>query len=275
MSTARQSASRAFEDETSSSALLRLAGLADEFGATLIAEEARAIAQRVAEGRFFVACVGQFKRGKSTLLNALVGENVLPTGIVPVTTVPTVVRHGPAPAARVRFQRGAWQKISVADLPQFVSDELNPENSKGVAGVEVFSPSALLATGMCLVDTPGLGSVFAANTAATQAFIPHIDAALIVVGADPPIAGEELTLVEAVGKQVKDLLVVLNKADRATDHERNVAREFTARVLAKPLGRPVAHIYEVSAIEQAAHRGPARVRRPPTQTCRHSCRRAG
>jgi len=47
------------------------------------------------------------------------------------------------------------------------------------------------------VDTPGLGSVFTGNTATTQAFIPHIDAALVVVGADPPIAGEELTLVES------------------------------------------------------------------------------
>ena len=49
------------------------------------------------------------------------------------------------------------------------------------------------------MDTPGLGSVFSGNSATTQAFIPHIDAALVVVGADPPIAGEELTLVEAVG----------------------------------------------------------------------------
>ena len=63
---------------------------------------------------------------------------------------------------------------------------------------------------MCLVDTPGLGSVFAANTAVTQAFLPHIDAALVVVGADPPLAGEELALVEAVGHQVHNLILVLN-----------------------------------------------------------------
>ena len=84
-------------------------------------------------------------------------------------------------------------------------------------------PSALLSTGMCLVDTPGLGSVFTGNTAATQAFIPHIDAALVVVGADPPLAGEELALVEAVGRQVQNLILVLNKADRTTDAERAAA----------------------------------------------------
>ncbi len=53
--------------------LLRLAGLAQEVEAEPVAEEARELAARVSEGRFYVACVGQFKRGKSTLLNALIG----------------------------------------------------------------------------------------------------------------------------------------------------------------------------------------------------------
>jgi hypothetical protein len=56
-----------------------------------------------------------------------------------------------------------------------------------VDGAEVFVPSPLLSSGMCFVDTPGLGSVFTGNTATTQAFIPDIDAALVVVGGDPPL----------------------------------------------------------------------------------------
>jgi GTP-binding protein EngB required for normal cell division len=258
MTSTPQSSPGALHEDAAPSALSRLAELAAEFGAEGIAETARSIDERVSEGRFFVACVGQFKRGKSTLLNALIGENVLPTGIVPVTTVPTVIRYARERAARIRFRKGAWTDVSGADLPQYVSEEQNPENTKGVAGVEVFTPSVLLATGMCFVDTPGLGSVFAANTAATQAFIPHIDAALIVLGADPPIAGEELALAEAVGRQVKDLLVVLNKADRTTAQERDVARAFTGRVLEKRLGRPVGPILEVSAVERAEGRGPER-----------------
>ena len=71
---------------------------------------------------------------------------------------------------------------------------------------------------MCFVDTPGLGLVFTGNTATTQAFIPPCDAALVVVGADPPIGGEELTLVESIGTQVQDLILVINKADR-TDRD--------------------------------------------------------
>ena len=240
------------------SRLLQLADLAHELGSEPVAEEARDLAVRVAEGRFYVACVGQFKRGKSTLLNALVGHDVVPTGFVPVTAVPTVIRFGDILHARVRMQDGSWHDVAVSDLKEYVTEELNPENKKGVEGAEVFVPSPLLASGMCFVDTPGLGSVWTGNTATTQAFIPHIDAALIVIGADPPIAGEELTLVEAVGKQVQDLILVINKADRTTDPERAAAAKFTREILEKRLRRPMGEVFEVSAAERAENRGPVR-----------------
>ena len=241
-----------------SSRLLRLADLAHELGAEPVAEEARELASRVAEGRFYVACVGQFKRGKSTLLNALVGYEVVPTGFVPVTAVPTVIRFGDELHARVRMREGSWRDVAMSSLNEYVTEELNPENEKAVDGAEVFVPSPLLSSGMCFVDTPGLGSVFTGNTATTQAFIPHIDAALVVVGADPPIAGEELTLVEAVGKQVQDLILVINKADRTTDPERAAAVRFTREILEKRLRRPMGEVFEVSAAERMENRGPLR-----------------
>jgi hypothetical protein len=111
---------------------------------------------------------------------------------------------------------------------------------------------------MCLVDTPGLGSVFSGNTAATQAFIPHIDAALVVTGSDPPLAGEELELVESVAKHVVHLIVVLNKADKASEAEKEAAIAFTQRLLQKRLQRPSELVFEVSAAERLENRGPLR-----------------
>ena len=162
-----------------SSRLLRLADLAQELRAKPVVVEARELAARVSEGRFYVVCVGQFKRGKSTLLNALVSHEVVPTGFVPVTAVPTVIRYGDEPHARVRVRDGSWRDVAMTELKEYVTEEFNPENKKAVEGAEVFVPSPLLSSGMCLVDTPGLGSVFTGNTATTQAFIPHIDAALV------------------------------------------------------------------------------------------------
>ncbi len=240
------------------SRLLQLGRLAHELGTEPVAEEARDLAARVSEGRFYVACVGQFKRGKSTLLNALVGYDVVPTGFVPVTAVPTVIRYGDELHARVRMRDGAWRDVVMSDLKNYVTEELNPENKKGVDGAEVFVPSSLLSSGMCFVDTPGLGSIFSGNTATTQAFIPHIDAALVVVGADPPIAGEELALVESIGTQVQNLILVINKSDRTSDPERAAAAKFTREILEKRLHRPMGEVFEVSAAERMENRGPLR-----------------
>jgi predicted GTPase len=235
---------------TGPDALRRLAHLATEAGSPATAREADTLAERLAEGRFYVACVGQFKRGKSTLVNALVGEPVLPTGVVPITAAVTVVRFGPELRARVRFADRDWEECDPRGLETYVSEEHNPGNEKGVTGVEVFVRHALLASGMCLVDTPGLGSISEASTAATRAFVPHIDAVLVVLGADPPITGEELALVREVARQVDELIFVFNKADRTSDRERAEAVRFTERILSEQLRRPIGHMFEVSALER-------------------------
>lgn len=228
-------------------ALPRLAEIANGLGERSIADDICQLVSRVNEGRFFVACVGQFKRGKSTLLDAMVGEEILPTGVVPVTTVPTVLRYGTQRSARVLID-GKWRTIRPEDLAQYVSEELNPENKKRVEGVEAFLASPLLASGMCLVDTPGIGSVFTSNTEATKEFIPQIDAAILVVGADPPISGEEAALIEAVAANVDRIVVVLNKIDRVSPAERQQAAAFASKVLEARLKKPVGRIYEVSAL---------------------------
>ena len=244
--------------EVEADKLLRIASLAEQFNNDQITDDARSAAERIAEGRFYVACVGQFKRGKSTLLNALIGEPILPSGVVPVTAVPTILRFGESLGARVRLRSGEWTDIAIADIEEYVSEVRNPENSKGVAGLEVFVPSPLLAEGMCFVDTPGLGSVFAGNTAATHAFLPHIDAAIVVIGADPPIAGDELALVESVAKEIPDILFVLNKADRVTKLERDAAVSFARQVLETRLQHPAGSIFEISALEQLDNGGSQR-----------------
>ncbi len=235
-----------------------LARIAEELGAPRLARDARALAERVADQRFFVACIGQFKRGKSTLLNALVGARVLPTGVLPVTAIVTVLRYGAAERAEVHFDSGAREEIPVAALADYVSEDRNPANQKAVAAVEVFVPSALLASGMCLVDTPGIGSVFAGNTAVTREFVPHIDAAMVVLGADPPISGDELALVEEVAAHVSELIFVLNKADRLSDDESTQAVEFCRGTVSKKIARPIERVYRISAYQWLDGAGPSR-----------------
>lgn len=240
------------------SRLDKLEQLALEAGATTIGREARALAARVRDGRFYVACLGQFKRGKSTLLNALVGEPVLPVGVEPVTAVVTVIRHGDRRFARVRFLDGTSQEVEIEEIAAYVTEKENPGNSKGVAAVEVFLPSPLLSSGMCLVDTPGISSVFEGNTEVTKAFVPHIDAALVVLGADPPISADELALIGEISKQCNDVIFALNKADKLSEAEMARAEEFTRKVLKERLGLDGLSFFHVSAKERLAGRGPER-----------------
>ncbi|HEY8206595.1 MAG TPA: dynamin family protein [Myxococcaceae bacterium] len=230
--------------------LRRVVQIASALGAARVADEAFELSDRVSDGRFFCACVGQYKRGKSTFLNALIGEPILPVGVVPVTSAITVILHGKRRSARVRFQDGNVLQIAPGELRDYVAEEENPGNAKRVALIELFWPSPLLATGLCLVDTPGVGSIYAWNTEVTRTFVPQVDAALVLLGADPPLSEMELELVEQFSRQTTTLLFALNKSDRMAPSEISEARDFTHRALATRLGRPDLRIFEVSATER-------------------------
>jgi ribosome biogenesis GTPase A len=238
--------------------LARLAEVAIELGVEPLVTEIAEERHRLLEARFFVACIGQFKRGKSTLLNALVDFPILPVGVVPVTSVPTILREGRAPGALVRFTSGRTQLISIDQVADLVDERRNPENAMGVAVVEVLLPSAILEHGLCLVDTPGIGSIFEANTAVTRTFLPHIDVALLVVGPDPPITGDELDMAARVGREVEHFLLVLNKADQASDEQRRESLTFTTQALERRLSRGIDAAFEVSALERGRDEQPTR-----------------
>ncbi|HUL71446.1 MAG TPA: dynamin family protein [Gemmatimonadales bacterium] len=228
----------------------RLRDLAGKASAADLVAEAGALEERVRAQRFHVACVGQFKRGKSTLINALLGRSLLPTGVIPVTSIPTVVRHG-EPAARVRGREG-WKVVPVESLADYVTEQRNPGNAKQIQLVEVTAPAEILEGGLCLVDTPGLGSIWESNATATREFVPQVDAALVVLGADPPLSGEELHLIEAISADVQDLIFVMNKADRVSPGELDEASAFIRETLNSRLGLGVDRLIRVTAVNPAS-----------------------
>jgi hypothetical protein len=236
------------------SRLDRLAAIAGELDDGDLAREATAERQRLLEARFFAAGVGQFKRGKSTLINALVGEDVLPVGVIPVTSVVTILSYGQAPSATVRLASGETRAIPLDEIGDFVDERRNPHNTREALIVEVSLPSDILRDGLCLVDTPGLGSVHATNTEATRAFVPRIDVALIVVGPDPPISGAELELVRDVSREVGELAVVLNKADQVLPDQLREVMAFTRETIATAIDRPVERFFSISALERLTTR---------------------
>jgi hypothetical protein len=217
-------------------------GLAPQFAEDL--KKLVFLAERLDEGRFHLAVLGQFKRGKSTLLNALLGEWLLPASVVPLTAIPTFLQYGPELIARVSYHddRAAeeFHGKSTEELHEilhgFVTEEGNPSNRLGVLQVEISHPAPILKHGVVLIDTPGIGSTFTHNTEATLNFLPQCDAALFVVSADPPLTEVEAQFLKDVRSRVSRLFFIFNKVDYLNDDEKKACLEFLGRVLREKIG---------------------------------------
>ncbi|SHJ96782.1 dynamin family protein [Propionispora hippei] len=212
------------------------------------------LAERLREKQFHLAVLGQFKRGKSSLINALLGGPFLPSSLVPVTALPTVIRQGIGRRAYITFADGREDQgvfdddVSLADyLSRFVAEQANPANCLQVEQVIVEYPAALLAGGVVLIDTPGIGSTFRHNTDTTLRFLAQCDAALFVVSADPPVTAAELAFLQIVQHHVRRLFFVLNKADHLSGEEQDTMVSFLRQVLREQAGITVETVYRVSA----------------------------
>ncbi|MDL2336177.1 MAG: dynamin family protein, partial [Chloroflexota bacterium] len=188
---------------------------------------------RVDARRLRVLIAGEAKRGKSTLVNQLIGRDVLPTGVTPVTAVVTTVRRANADEhIEVTFLDGRVARHDVVELADFVSERGNPRNERGVRTAEVFVRSDLLDRfDVELVDTPGTGSVFEHNTTAAEEALASLDAAIFVVTADPPIAAAERDLLARMSELSVHTFVALNKADQLDEAGVREAADFTAQVV--------------------------------------------
>ena len=168
-----------------------LAGVLDELAALGTGQDrgrSAALRDRLESARLRVLVAGEAKRGKSTLVNALLGRAVLPAGVTPLTAVATTVRYGDDPRAEVRFADGHEEKQPLSALPNLVTERGNPGNRRHIAAVTVYLDAPLLAGGVELVDTPGTGSVFVWDTAAAHEALETMDAAVFVLTADPPVS---------------------------------------------------------------------------------------
>lgn len=195
--------------------------------------------ERLQNARLQLAVLGQFKRGKSTFINALLGEPYLPAAVVPATAVPTFIAWGPTPLILVIYQDNRpAEEFHPADasdirerLHQWVTEEGNPLNNRHVARVDLFLPAEILRDGLVLIDTPGIGSTLQHNTDTALQVLPECDAAFFVISADPPITEAETTYLVRVQGHVVRLFFVLNKTDYLSHQEQAEIVLFLQRAL--------------------------------------------
>jgi GTP-binding protein EngB required for normal cell division len=210
----------------------------------------RDLLTRLAEDRFTVVVAGRFNRGKSSLMNAILGTDRLPTGVVPLTSVITCVRYGTSERVVLEYQGPRLAaEARVEELAEYVTERGNPGNAKGLRLAEIQLPAEILRRGFLFVDTPGLGSAIFENTRTTENFLSEIDVLILVTSYDSPLTADEVRFLEraAAAESVRAIYVVVNKHDMLPPGSRAEVLEYVTGAAAAVLGERLSRPFSVSA----------------------------
>ncbi|MCL4321630.1 MAG: dynamin family protein [Deltaproteobacteria bacterium] len=198
---------------------------------------------------FSLVVVGQFKRGKSTFINALLGEDILPAAVIPLTSIITILGYGDKLQITVFFQNGTEKKIMREELSLYITEKHNPKNEKGVNRVEIAYPSLYLKNGVQIIDTPGIASVHEHNTQTTYEYLPSADAAMFIIGVDPPLTQAELQFLRDIKNTVGKTFFIQSKIDTVSETDREESLAFSKKVIEEAAGFSDVIIYPLSGKE--------------------------
>ena len=193
-----------------------------------------------------VSVIGQFKRGKSTLVNTILEDKILPVGIVPVTAVVTTIEYGPR-AATVHFDNGIIKEISFDEMSSYINEQENSDNHLGVSQVELFTPSPFLHKGLTFVDTPGVGSVHQKNSDAAYSYVKESDAVIFMLSVDSPINQIEIDFLKNASEYASKFYFAVNKIDSVDEDDLKDYLEYCRNLLEKLMGVSYVQLFPVSA----------------------------
>lgn len=209
------------------------------------------LASRLEDDSLEVALFGRVSSGKSSLLNALLGADVLPVGVNPITAVPTKLRYGPTLRAAVSYGDGRNEVVPIEQLASLVTEQGNPGNLRNVVRALVEIPSRRLKEGIVLVDTPGLGSLARSGAAETLAYLPGCDLALLLIDAGTTLNEEDIGTLRLLFEAGIPALVLLSKSDLLAEGDLHRAIQYIEEQLQNELGIGI-HVHAVSSIPAAS-----------------------
>jgi GTP-binding protein EngB required for normal cell division len=178
------------------------------------------ILDRLESKSFEIAVFGRVSSGKSSLLNHIVQNDVLPVGVTPITAVPTRLSYGATPGVSVWYADRSPERAGIDRLPEFVSERQNPGNHKHVTRIVAELPSDRLRDGVVLVDTPGLGSLAASGAAETLAYLPRCDLGVVLVDAGSTLTEDDLGTIRILYEAGIPACILLSKSDLLTQEDR-------------------------------------------------------
>ena len=228
--------------EALESLLIRIQEICDQFHILSLKRQLEACSHLLHQDQLIdVAILGQFKAGKSSLLNSLIGKPILPIGVIPVTTTITRLQYGKKERAVVYHFDGQQEEVEIAAIDEFTSEAKNPANQKNVEMVDVELPSLEKYRGLRLVDTPGLGSIFKYHMETSENWLPEVGTALLAISSDRPLAENDLQLIRDLRRHTPKIVLLLTKADLLSAEQQKEVLHFFRAALHKELheGFPV------------------------------------
>ena len=184
-----------------------------------------------------VAVLGQFKAGKSSFINSLLGSDILPVGVIPVTTVITRLHYDGEPKATITDFDGTRTDVPINKVDEFISEEKNPANEKNVEMVDIGLPVLSRYPGLRLVDTPGLGSAFKYNTETSREWLPEVGAAIVAISSDRPLSENDLNLLRDLARYTPKIVLLLTKADLLSKEQQEEVVRFFQNTLKREINR--------------------------------------
>ena len=216
--------------------LSRIQEICDQFHIVSLNRQIEACENLLQQDRLIdVAILGQFKSGKSSFLNSLIGKPILPVGVIPVTTTITRVQYGKRERSVVRHFDGRQTEADIGEIEEFTSEAKNPANQKNVEMVDLELPSLERYAGLRLVDTPGLGSIFKYHMETSENWIPEVGAALLAISSDRPLGENDLQLIRDLRKHTPKIILLLTKTDLLSPEQQREVLHFFQTALRKEL----------------------------------------
>jgi small GTP-binding protein len=238
-----------------SEVLGRVAEVAERTGLASVARDVRATRlPKLDEERFSLVVLGEFNHGKSTFINALLGESLLPVGITPTTAVLAQIRHGTIVRAEAVYESGARRPIEASRLGDWLTVEgaaaRRPDAAEAadtLSHIEITHPSPLLEDQVTIVDTPGVNDINEQRAEITYGYVPRADAVIFLLDAGQILtASERQFLEERILRSSRDRLVfVVTKTDLLDPADLEEALAFARKHLAGIVADPV--VFPISA----------------------------
>jgi len=210
------------------------------------AAQVRSLLDKLESEDMTVAVIGQFKRGKSALSNRILGDDVLPVGIVPITSAVTRVKYGKK-RAEVRYQNGVCEQVEFDRLHEFISEQENSNNKLGVESVVIETPSKFLKNGLTFVDTPGVGSFHKNNTEVAYEHMKESDAVIFLLSVDSPINQIEIDFLKNTREFAAKFYFAVNKIDIVSEAELKAYTDYCGMLLRQLMEKDEVKIFPVSA----------------------------